>query len=60
MELTNNQYKKSEVGLIPYDWEVKRMDEIAVVDPDSLNNSSTKPDYSFKYISLKFRSSLKC
>lgn len=45
-------YKKTEVGLIPSDWEVKTIADIADVDPDNLG-SSTNPDYAFKYISLE-------
>ncbi len=52
----NNQvpegYKKTEVGVIPEDWEVKQIHQIIEVDPENLT-SKTDPDYEFKYISLE-------
>ncbi len=45
-------YKKTEVGVIPEDWGVKKFGELAVIDPDNLT-SSTAPDYSFKYVALE-------
>jgi type I restriction enzyme S subunit len=45
-------FKQTEVGVIPTDWEVKTLEEIADVDPDNLG-SNTSPDYAFKYISLE-------
>lgn len=38
--------------MIPDDWEVKRLDQIANVDPENLS-ASTDPDYAFVYISLE-------
>lgn len=45
-------YKKTEIGEIPEDWELKKMDEVATVDPDSLG-ANTVPDYEFRYISIE-------
>lgn len=45
-------YKQTEVGVIPEDWEVKKLEAIADIDPENLNNS-TNPEYSFQYISLE-------
>lgn len=45
-------YKRTEIGVIPDDWEVKRLDQIANVDPENLS-ASTDPDYAFVYISLE-------
>lgn len=45
-------YRKTKVGIIPRDWEVKTLDAIADIDPDNLSNS-TNPEYSFQYISLE-------
>ncbi len=45
-------YKQTEIGLIPKDWEVKRIEDIVEVDSDNLS-SSTDPEYQFKYISLE-------
>lgn len=45
-------YKKSELGEIPEDWNIKKIAEIAIVDPENLP-SSTQPDYEFDYISLE-------
>ena len=44
-------YKQTEVGVIPSDWEVKKLGEIADIDPDNLS-SLTDPSYSFNYISF--------
>ncbi len=46
------KYKQTEVGVIPVEWEVKKLEAIADVDPDNLSNS-TNPEYSFLYISLE-------
>ena len=46
------KYKQTELGLIPSDWDVRNISEIADVDPDNLS-SATNPDYEFKYISLE-------
>ena len=45
-------YRMSEVGVIPWDWDVKELGEITDIDPDNLSNS-TNPEYSFQYISLE-------
>ena len=45
-------YKQTEVGVIPEDWEVKRLDELVDVDCENLP-SSTLADYQFNYISLE-------
>ena len=45
-------YKKTKVGIIPDDWNVKKLGDIADIDPDNLSNS-TNPEYSFQYISLE-------
>lgn len=49
--MSNTSYKQTAVGLIPSDWEVKRLGEIADVDKMSLK-SDTNPSYEFDYISL--------
>lgn len=46
------EYKQTEVGVIPKDWEVERLDELADIDPDNLP-SNTDPSYEFKYVSLE-------
>ena len=43
--------KDSAVGIIPQEWEVKRIQEICKVDAKSLS-AKTSPDYEFEYISL--------
>ena len=45
-------YKQTEVGEIPEDWNVARLDDVAVIDPDNLG-ANTEPDYAFNYISLE-------
>ncbi|WP_166805126.1 restriction endonuclease subunit S [Nitrosococcus wardiae] len=45
-------YKQTEIGVIPKDWEVNRLDELADIDPDNLP-SNTDPSYEFKYVSLE-------
>lgn len=45
-------YKKTELGIIPDDWDVKKLGDIANIDSDNLK-SDTDPNYSFKYISLE-------
>ncbi|MBW6480787.1 MAG: hypothetical protein K0B37_15265, partial [Bacteroidales bacterium] len=45
-------YRMSEVGVIPEEWEVKKLEVIADIDPDNLSNS-TNPEYYFQYISLE-------
>lgn len=42
MELTNSQYKKSEVGLIPYDWNVQKLSAISMEIGDGIH---TTPSY---------------
>jgi type I restriction enzyme, S subunit len=55
--MTNNNkempfgYKDSPLGLIPQEWEVKRLGEVCSIDSKSLT-SKTPPDYTFEYISL--------
>lgn len=44
-------YKYSVVGIIPQEWEVKRIQEICKVDAKSLS-AKTSPNYEFEYISL--------
>ena len=46
------RYKRTEIGVIPEDWDVKRLADIAYVDPENLP-ASTNPQYSFNYISLE-------
>lgn len=45
-------YQRTEVGLIPEEWDVKTIDELVHVDPENLP-SSTPADYRFNYISLE-------
>jgi type I restriction enzyme S subunit len=45
-------YKKTELGWIPEDWEVKRLGELCAIDSENLSNN-TSADYVFKYISLE-------
>lgn len=45
-------YKHTEVGVIPNDWVVRKLDDISIVDPESLGGW-TNPDYKFNYISLE-------
>ncbi len=47
-------YKKTEVGVIPEDWEVGKIgeQELASIDSENLS-ANTDPLYSFKYISLE-------
>lgn len=45
-------YKDSELGKIPEDWEVYKLSDVSLIDPENLN-SSTSPDYEFEYISLE-------
>lgn len=47
-----NKMKQTEIGLIPEDWEVVRIEEIAEVDCENLS-SSTNADLRMKYISLE-------
>lgn len=45
-------YKQTEVGVIPEDWDLKRMEEVVDVDADNLS-AETPVYYSFNYISLE-------
>jgi type I restriction enzyme S subunit len=45
-------YKQTDIGVIPSDWEVRTIGDIADVDADNLG-SSTNPEYEFMYISLE-------
>ena len=45
-------FQKTEVGVIPVDWHVKRLEEISDIDSDNLS-SSTNPTYGFRYISIE-------
>ncbi|AJR03556.1 restriction endonuclease subunit S [Siansivirga zeaxanthinifaciens] len=44
-------YKKTSMGILPDDWEVVHIEDVAFVDKESLNGN-TDPDYTFEYISL--------
>lgn len=44
-------YKDSPLGIIPKEWEVKKLGEVCDIDKQSLS-SSTDPEYEFYYISL--------
>lgn len=44
-------YKESSLGIIPEKWVVKRLENIANIDKQSLS-SNTPEDYEFNYISL--------
>ncbi|MEN6619704.1 MAG: restriction endonuclease subunit S [Rikenellaceae bacterium] len=44
-------YKDSSLGIIPEDWEVKKLSQISEIDSISLG-SNTPCDYEFEYISL--------
>ncbi|AOY74698.1 restriction endonuclease subunit S [Clostridium formicaceticum] len=48
-------YKKTEVGVIPEDWEIRKLgdDYISYIDSDNLS-SSTDLKYEFNYISLEY------
>lgn len=45
-------YKMTEVGVIPEDWDLLLVSELANVDPENLS-ASTDPNFSFNYISLE-------
>jgi type I restriction enzyme, S subunit len=45
-------FKQTEAGSIPEDWSIKRIMNIASVNPESLDGA-TNPNYSFGYISLE-------
>lgn len=44
-------YKDSPLGIIPKDWDVKKVENIADIDKESLG-SNTPKDYEFDYISI--------
>ena len=44
-------YKQTEAGVIPEEWEVKRLGDVVDTDPENLG-SDTKPAFTFKYIAL--------
>lgn len=44
-------YRKTKVGIIPNDWNIKRLYEIAEINKTSLRSTTSK-DYSFKYYDL--------
>ena len=45
-------YKKTDIGVIPSDWKVKTLEEIASIDQESLGGA-TPGKFTFKYISLE-------
>ena len=45
-------YKWTEVGAIPDNWTVRKLRDIADINPDNLDDM-TQSDYAFKYISLE-------
>ncbi|AKB27658.1 Type I restriction-modification system, specificity subunit S [Methanosarcina siciliae T4/M] len=45
-------YKQTEVGVIPEDWDVKKLEEVVDIDADNLS-AGTPVDYAFNYISLE-------
>ncbi|PTT15119.1 hypothetical protein DBR27_03790, partial [Flavobacterium sp. HMWF030] len=49
--MTNNSYKQTAIGLIPSDWELTKLERIALIDNESLKGT-TDPEYEFDYISL--------
>ncbi|MCJ7449026.1 MAG: restriction endonuclease subunit S [Bacteroidales bacterium] len=51
--MNNNKtiYKKTPLGKIPGDWDVKHFEDVTDIDKESLNGSTSK-DYEFDYISL--------
>ena len=51
MKANKQGYKRTKLGWIPEDWEVKKLGEIAYIDKNNLD-SNTLPDYVFYYISL--------
>ena len=48
---TKTTYKQTELGLIPEDWELKKLGKVGEIDKKSLN-SNTDKEYEFDYISL--------
>jgi type I restriction enzyme S subunit len=51
MSNNNTTYKYSPLGKIPSEWEVKHFEDVADIDKESLNGTTSK-DYKFEYISL--------
>ncbi|OAO80763.1 restriction endonuclease subunit S [Anoxybacillus flavithermus] len=47
----HTKFKKSEIGEIPEEWEVKSIDELVFVNPESLSNK-TNEEYEFEYIDI--------
>lgn len=45
-------YKQTEVGVIPEEWEVKRLGDLVDTDPENLG-SETPPTFAFRYIALE-------
>jgi type I restriction enzyme, S subunit len=45
-------YKQTEIGVIPEDWKIKQISEIAYTDPENLT-AKARAEYKFKYISLE-------
>ena len=43
--------KLTKIGWLPKEWEVKRLEQLVIIDKESLSNN-TPPDYEFEYISL--------
>jgi type I restriction enzyme S subunit len=49
---TTTAMQQTEVGLIPADWEVKRLGEVGEIDPENLSNNYSL-DFRFNYIALE-------
>jgi type I restriction enzyme, S subunit len=47
----HTKFKKTEIGEIPEEWEVRSIDEIAFVNPEALSNK-TDNNYEFEYIDI--------
>nr|WP_241736762.1 restriction endonuclease subunit S [Anoxybacillus flavithermus] len=47
----HTKFKKTEIGEIPEGWEVKSIDELVFVNPESLSNK-TNEEYEFEYIDI--------
>jgi type I restriction enzyme S subunit len=47
----HTKFKKTEIGEIPEEWEVKSIDELVFVNPESLSNK-TNEEYEFEYIDI--------
>nr|WP_274380907.1 restriction endonuclease subunit S [Desulforadius tongensis] len=48
----HTKFKKTELGEIPAEWEVMRIDEVAIVNPESLTNK-TNSDLEINYIDIE-------